>query len=139
MVKKDFLKPDGGPNIQSIETATSTLPMVLARLLQAADPGAGDVALDIGCGSGYATAILARLTATVVALESDGEMAGTANRLLSELGIDYIGGILKHSPQGRGLHHRSLLSGLVGSDLQLTTASRGRRTPDAPPGKRAQP
>lgn len=63
-------------------------PMVLARLLQAADPGAGDVALDIGCGSGYATAILARLSATVVALESDGEMAGTANRLLSELGID---------------------------------------------------
>jgi protein-L-isoaspartate(D-aspartate) O-methyltransferase len=63
-------------------------PMVLARLLQAAEPEAGDVALDIGCGLGYATAILARLTATVVALESDGEMAGTANRILSELGID---------------------------------------------------
>ena len=62
--------------------------MVLARLLQEARPGPADVVLDVGCGTGYATAILARLAATVVALESDQDMAARATRNLAELGID---------------------------------------------------
>ncbi len=63
-------------------------PRVLARLLQAAQPGPEDVALDLGCGSGYATAILSRLVATVVALEDDATLAAAANRTLGELEID---------------------------------------------------
>ena len=65
-------------------------PRVLARLLQAAAPGPDDVALDLGCGSGYATAILARLVATVVALEDDTALAAAANRTLGELEIDNV-------------------------------------------------
>ncbi len=64
------------------------VPRVLARLLQAAQPGPEDVALDLGCGSGYATAILSRLVATVVALEDDAALAAAANRSLGELEID---------------------------------------------------
>ena len=63
-------------------------PMVLAKLLQAARPGPEDVALDLGCGSGYATAILSRLVATVVALEADAALAAAAIRTLDELEID---------------------------------------------------
>ena len=63
-------------------------PRVLARLLQAAQPGPEDVALDLGCASGYATAILSRLVATVVALEDDAALAAAANRTLGELEID---------------------------------------------------
>lgn len=63
-------------------------PMVLARLLQAAHPGPEDMVLDVGCGPGYAAAILARLAGTVVALECDPELAASANRNLSDLGID---------------------------------------------------
>ena len=63
-------------------------PMVLAKLLQAARPGPEDVALDLGCGSGYATAILSRLVATVVALEADPALAAAAIRTLDELEID---------------------------------------------------
>ena len=63
-------------------------PRVLARLLQAAQPGPEDVALDLGCGSGYATAILSRLVATVVALEDDAALATAVNRTLGELEID---------------------------------------------------
>ena len=63
-------------------------PRVLARLLQAAQPGPEDMALDLGCGSGYATAILSRLVATVVALEVDAALAEAANRTLDKLEID---------------------------------------------------
>ncbi len=63
-------------------------PRVLARLLQAAQPGPEDMALDLGCGSGYATAILSRLVATVVALEDVAALATAANRSLAELEID---------------------------------------------------
>ncbi len=63
-------------------------PRVLARMLQAAQPGPEDVALDLGCGSGYATAILSRLVATVVALEDDATLATAANRTLGDLEID---------------------------------------------------
>jgi protein-L-isoaspartate(D-aspartate) O-methyltransferase len=63
-------------------------PMVLARLLQAARPGPADVVLEVGCGTGYATAILARLAATVVALESDSDMAARAAKTLADLDIE---------------------------------------------------
>jgi protein-L-isoaspartate(D-aspartate) O-methyltransferase len=64
--------------------------MVLARMLQAAEIAPGDVVLDIAAGTGYASAVCARLAATVVALESDpGLVAGSA-RILSELGIDNV-------------------------------------------------
>ncbi len=63
-------------------------PRVLARLLQAAQPGPEDMALDLGCGSGYATAILSRLVATVVALEDDAALAEAANGTLDALEID---------------------------------------------------
>lgn len=65
-------------------------PMVLARLLQAAEVGAGDVVLDIGCATGYSAAVLARLASTVVALESDPALASRATETLTGLGIDTV-------------------------------------------------
>lgn len=63
-------------------------PMVLGRLLQAAAPQAHETALDVGCGTGYATMLLGRLAATVVGLESDPELVGEARRILTELEAD---------------------------------------------------
>jgi len=63
-------------------------PMVLGRLLQAVAPQAHETALDVGCGTGYATMMLGRLAATVVGLESDPELVGEARRILTELEAD---------------------------------------------------
>lgn len=65
-------------------------PMVLARLLQEAAPRREDVALAVGCGAGYCCAILARLVNTVVAVESDPDLAARATRTLAELSIDNV-------------------------------------------------
>src|SRR3546814_4713900 len=46
------------------------------------------MALDIGCATGYSTAVLARLVETVVGLESDRALMDTANRTLNALDVD---------------------------------------------------
>ncbi len=63
-------------------------PVVLARLLQAAEAGPDDMALDIGCGTGYSTALLGRIAGTAVGLESDPALVARASELLTELEID---------------------------------------------------
>ncbi len=81
-------------------------PAVLARLLQLAAITPGDVVLDVGCATGYATAVLARLAATVVAVESDPKLIERAGALLAELGADnaavvegpLAAGYPKHAP-----------------------------------------
>ncbi|MXY41208.1 MAG: protein-L-isoaspartate O-methyltransferase [Rhodospirillaceae bacterium] len=63
-------------------------PMVLARLIQTAAPEAGEIALVVGCGTGYAVAVLSRLCETVIGVESDAALAGRAAETLIDLGID---------------------------------------------------
>jgi protein-L-isoaspartate(D-aspartate) O-methyltransferase len=63
-------------------------PMVLARLLQAAEVEPEAIALDIGCGTGYSTAVLARMCHTVVGIESDPALVARATEVLTALGID---------------------------------------------------
>lgn len=62
-------------------------PMVLARLVQAAEVKKTDIVLDIGCGTGYSSALLGHLANTVIGLERDKGMAQEADRLLHALGI----------------------------------------------------
>src|SRR5271165_5635448 len=58
-------------------------PMVLAKLIQAAQLGPNDHVLDVGCGTGYSSAILSRLAGSVVALEEDAALAGLAKQALA--------------------------------------------------------
>ena len=60
-------------------------PMVLAKLIQAADLNATDRVLDVGCATGYAAAVLARIAAQVIALEQDLTLAKAVGTALSSL------------------------------------------------------
>lgn len=63
-------------------------PRTLAKMLDALDIQPTDVALDLGCGLGYSTAVIARLAEFVVGVESDPARAAQAQRNLSENNVD---------------------------------------------------
>ena len=91
-------------------------PMVLARLLQEADIQPGDVALAVGCGTGYDLAVLARLASTAIGLESDPALAAEAGRILQSLSIDnapVIEGALAEGLPKQGPFNVILLCGAV--------------------------
>jgi protein-L-isoaspartate(D-aspartate) O-methyltransferase len=58
-------------------------PRSFAKLVQLAQINATDRVLDVGCGTGYSAAVLARLAAEVVALEQDADLVRIASELLA--------------------------------------------------------
>lgn len=81
-------------------------PRVFAKLLDALNVGPRDLVLDLGCGLGYSTAVLARMAEAVVALEPDAAMAAEAEALLGRHAVDnavviaapLAGGRAEHGP-----------------------------------------
>ncbi len=63
-------------------------PRSLAKMLDALEVQPHHVALDLGCGLGYSTAVLARMCDFVVGLEDDEARTDEAQTLLSEQGVD---------------------------------------------------
>jgi len=63
-------------------------PRCFSKLLQAAAIDSQEVVLDVGCATGYSSAILAQLAGAVVGLECDAALAKSAGEILAELGID---------------------------------------------------
>jgi protein-L-isoaspartate(D-aspartate) O-methyltransferase len=63
-------------------------PRTLAKLVQLAELEPDSAVLDVGCGTGYSTALLAKIAGRVVALESDPALAERASKLLREFGLD---------------------------------------------------
>jgi len=75
--------------------------MSMSKLIQLADIGRDDIVLDIGCATGYSSAVLSKLCTSVVAIESDGELAEQATQNLLELGCDNA--VVAHAPLEKGL------------------------------------
>lgn len=65
-------------------------PSPLAKLIQLADIRPGDFVLDVGAGTGYASAVMSKLAGSVIALESDPTLAERAGTLLASLGCDNV-------------------------------------------------
>lgn len=62
-------------------------PVVLAKMLQAADISASDRVLVVGCATGYAAAVAAHLSDSVFAAEPDAALAAQASSNLARLGL----------------------------------------------------
>jgi protein-L-isoaspartate(D-aspartate) O-methyltransferase len=65
-------------------------PMVTAKLLQAAEIKATDTVLVVGCATGYAAALAAKLAAQVTATETDPALAAKAKQVLAQLGLGSV-------------------------------------------------
>lgn len=63
---------------------------ILAKLLQAGEVDAAAAVLVVGAGTGYGAAVLSRLAASVVALESDGKLLAAARSALGAIGISNV-------------------------------------------------
>jgi protein-L-isoaspartate(D-aspartate) O-methyltransferase len=101
-------------------------PMVLARLIQLAQIGPDDAVLEIGAGTGYGTAILAKLTDRVVSVESDGALAARAREMLKSLGLDkpatVIDGPMERGYPDRAPYDAIVFSGAVAEIPEAITA-----------------
>jgi protein-L-isoaspartate(D-aspartate) O-methyltransferase len=74
------------PVVEGDDTRRMLKPMVLAKLIQAAEITETDRVLIVGCTTGYSAAIIASLAGSVVALD-EGVAPAQAVKTLSSLGI----------------------------------------------------
>ena len=91
-------------------------PMVLAKLLQAADVAEGDHVLDVGCATGYSSAVLARLAGAVIALEEDAGLAERARENLRAAGasqVQIVSGPLADGAPAHGPYDVILVNGAL--------------------------
>jgi len=89
-------------------------PMVLAKLIQAGQVTSADHVLDVACGTGYSSAVLARLADSVVALEQDASLAAAAKQALSAAnagGVTVVTGPLTTGWPAAGPYDFILLNG----------------------------
>ena len=77
-----------GENIALGANCVMLEPRTLAKMLDALSIEPDHVVLDLGCGLGYSTAILAKMAEFVVAVEEDADYATQAQNILSESGVD---------------------------------------------------
>jgi protein-L-isoaspartate(D-aspartate) O-methyltransferase len=107
-------------------------PMVLAKLVQAAEIGETDRVLDVGCATGYSSAVLGKLAASVVALEEDATLAATATEALTASGarnVAVVSGPLLAGWPAEGPYDVILMQGAteIGPDSLLGQLNEGGR------------
>ncbi len=90
-------------------------PVVQARLIQLAQIESGDRVLDVGCMTGYSTALLFHIAGSVLGLEAEPELVDTMRANFAALGIDAgsAEGRLELGAPGLGPYDVILLNGSV--------------------------
>jgi protein-L-isoaspartate(D-aspartate) O-methyltransferase len=112
-VPKEFYVPDSqreaayvGENLALGDGRVVLDPRTMAKMLDVLDIQPDEMVLDIGCGLGYSSAVLAKLAEAVVAIEEDAQLANEAQATLSAEGVDngavleaaLTDGAAKHGP-----------------------------------------
>lgn len=91
-------------------------PRVFAKMLDAINVTSSDLVLDIGCGRGYSSAVLARMSEAVIALEEVPELAEQAEEILSAQSVDNViveSGPLAEGVPGQGPYDAIIIEGGV--------------------------
>ena len=92
-------------------------PVPGAKLIELAEVTPNDIVLDIACGSGYSTAVLAHLANSVVAVETSAALVESANETLSRLNISnaaVVQGDLARGAPGEAPFDVIIIEGAVG-------------------------
>ena len=94
--REQFIEPELAPDAYSDGPLpigcgqTISQPYIVALMIEAAGVAPSDTVLEVGAGSGYAAAILARLAGSVIAVERVPELAAAARGRLVRLGFDNV-------------------------------------------------
>jgi protein-L-isoaspartate(D-aspartate) O-methyltransferase len=83
-----FAYEDGPLPIDAGQTISQ--PYIVAMMIESAEVSPGDRVLEVGAGSGYASAVLSRIAAKVYAIERHAALAEAAQRRFVKLGYDNI-------------------------------------------------
>lgn len=128
-IDQDLPVSDG---LAVLERRSMLAPMVLARMIQALNLDRGDKVLDVACGLGYSSAIMARLGASVVALESSPVLVEAARERLAAVGAEGV--VLAQGPLEEGCRKAApfdaiLVNGSINSrpDVLLGQLAEGGR------------
>lgn len=92
-------------------------PRIFAKMLDAISIKSEELVLDVACGTGYSTAVIAKLAQAVVALESDHDLATFAQKALEDNGVDnaiVIKGELSNGDAKHGLYDVIIIEGGIG-------------------------
>jgi protein-L-isoaspartate(D-aspartate) O-methyltransferase len=119
------LEPERGESVRRL-----LKPMVLAKLIQAVAVEPDDHVLDVGCASGYSSAVLARLARSVVALEEDEVLARlAAENLASASNVKVVAGRLTQGWAAQAPYDVIFLNGateIMPAELARQLKDRGR-------------
>lgn len=75
-------------------------PSAFARLVQLAEVDNNELVLDVGCATGYSSAVLSGLCGAVIGLEQDEDLAAQATETLAENGFDSVAVVTGPLSQG---------------------------------------
>lgn len=105
-------------------------PRSFAKALQLVRIVASDSVLDVGCGTGYSSAMIGRLARNVVALEQDADLVRIASGLLEGLpNVQITQGALIEGFKAGGLYDVIFVNGAIESqpDMLLSQLEEGGR------------
>jgi protein-L-isoaspartate(D-aspartate) O-methyltransferase len=85
---RDHAYEDSPQPIEAEQTISQ--PYIVALMIDAAELDPKDVVLEVGCGSGYAAAVMAQVADEVIAIERHHELARLAADRMDRLGYDNV-------------------------------------------------
>ncbi len=92
-------------------------PLTFALLIELARIQPEDLILDVACGTGYSTGVLAFLGSAVVGVEQDAQLCETGTKILQDLGVDsgvIVNGSHSEGQSKQGPYNVILINGFVG-------------------------